>query len=98
MLAYLQGVRVYNDAFLKGQGRYDVIRVLMDATPIKDPAAYERMQMASLDPDGRIYRPSLQMEVDYHRARGYYTGAASLDTLLDPWFAEEAARQLGPYQ
>ena len=98
MVAYLQGVRVYNDAFLKGEGREDVVRVLIDATPIKDPAAYEQMQMAALDPDGQIHRPSLQMEVDYHRGRGYYTGASSLDTLIDMSFAQAAAQQLGPYQ
>jgi hypothetical protein len=56
------------------------------------------MQLAGLDPDGQIYRPSLQTELDYHRARGYYTGSATLDSLLDPSFAQAAAQQLGPYR
>jgi NitT/TauT family transport system substrate-binding protein len=98
MTAYLQGVRVYNDAFLKGDGRDAVVRVLIESTTVKDPAVYEQMQMAALDPDGQIHRPSLQTELDYHRARGYYTGAATLDTLLDMSFAQAAAQQLGPYQ
>ncbi|HLH26091.1 MAG TPA: ABC transporter substrate-binding protein [Chloroflexota bacterium] len=98
MTAYLQGVRVYNDAFVKGQGRAEAVQVLIDSTQIKDPAAYDQMQMAALDPDGQIYRPSLQTELDYHRARGYYTGSATLDSLLDPSFAQAAAQQLGPYQ
>jgi NitT/TauT family transport system substrate-binding protein len=98
LYAYLQGVRVYNDAFVKGQGRAEAIQVLIDSTQIKDPAAYEQMQLAGLDPDGQIYRPSLEVELAYHRARGYYTGAATLDSLLDPSFAQAAAQQLGPYQ
>jgi ABC-type nitrate/sulfonate/bicarbonate transport system substrate-binding protein len=97
MYAYLQGVRVYNDAFVKGQGRDEAVRVLIDSTQIKDPAAYDQMQLAGLDPDGQIYRPSLQTELDYHRARGYYSGAADLDSLIDPTFAQAAAQQLGPY-
>jgi NitT/TauT family transport system substrate-binding protein len=98
MTAYLQGVRVYNDAFVKGEGRAEAVRVLIESTQIKDPAAYDQMQLAALDPDGQIYRPSLQTELDYHRARGYYTGAANLDTLLEPSFAQAAAQQLGPYR
>jgi NitT/TauT family transport system substrate-binding protein len=98
MLAYLQGVRVYLDAFLKGQDRADVIRVLFENTPIKDAALYDRMIMAGLDPDGQIHRPSLQIEYDYHRGRGYYSGSATLDDLIDTSFVQAAAQQLGPYQ
>ncbi len=98
MTAYLQGVRVYNDAFQKGQGRDEAVRVLIESTQIKDPAAYDQMQMAALDPDGQIYRPSLETELAYHRARGYYTGGATLDSLLDPSFAQATAQQLGPYR
>jgi len=98
MLAYLQGVRLYNDGFVKGQGRDEVVQVLIESTQIKDPAAYQQMQMAALDPDGQIYRPSLEMELNYHRGRGYYTGTADLDSLIDASFAQAAAQQLGPYR
>jgi NitT/TauT family transport system substrate-binding protein len=98
MTAYLEGVRVYNDAFVKGEGRDEAVRILIDSTQIKDPAAYDQMQLAGLDPDGRIYRPSLQTELDYHRARGYYSGATTLDNLIDESFVQAAAQQLGPYR
>jgi NitT/TauT family transport system substrate-binding protein len=98
MTAYLEGVRVYNDAFVKGEGRAEAVRILIDSTQIKDPAAYDQMQLAGLDPDGRIYRPSLQTELDYHRARGYYSGATTLDNLIDESFVQAAAQQLGPYR
>jgi NitT/TauT family transport system substrate-binding protein len=98
MTAYLQGIRTYNDAFVKGEGRADVVRILTDATSVKDPALYEQMNMAGLDPDGRVVRESLQIELDYFRQRGYYTGALTLDNVLDQSFAEAAAQQLGPYR
>jgi NitT/TauT family transport system substrate-binding protein len=98
MLAYLRGVRDYNDAFVKGVGRGEVVRILTEYTGVKDPAVYERMNMAGLDPDGHIARQSLQLDMDYFRQKGYYTGPITLNDLIDTTFAEYAAQQLGPYQ
>lgn len=98
MIGYLRGVRDYNDAFVKGQGRADIVRILTESTSIKDPATYERMNMAGLDPDGRIVLQSLQWDMDYFRQMGYYTGQRTLNDLIDTSFAEYAAQQLGPYR
>lgn len=98
MVAYLQGVRAYNDAFVKGEGRDDVVRILTEGTTVKDPALYDQMQLAGLDPDGRLTRQSLQIEFDYFKDRGYYTGPVTLDNVVDTSFAEYAAQQLGPYR
>ncbi len=98
LLAYLRGVRAYNDAFVKGEGRAEIVRILTESTVVKDPATYERMQMAGLDPDGRIARQSLQLDMDYFRQMGYYTGPITLDDLIDTSYADYAAQQLGPYR
>jgi NitT/TauT family transport system substrate-binding protein len=98
MVGYLRGVREYNDAFVKGQGRDDVVRMLMDGTSMKDPAQYDAMSMAGLDPDGRVFRPSLQIELDFFRGRGYYSGNSTVDQIVDTSFAEYAVAQLGPYR
>jgi NitT/TauT family transport system substrate-binding protein len=98
MVAYLRGIRAYNDAFIRGEGRAEAVRLLTETTAIKDPAVYDQMQMAGLDPDGRINQESLRIELEYYRNRGYYTGPVTLDRVIDPSFAETAARQLGPYR
>jgi len=98
LVAYIQGVRAYNDAFAKGEGRPDVVRILTEQTTIKDPAVYDRMQMAGLDPDGRLFRQSLQLDLDYFRQRGYYTGPLTLGDIIDSSHVEAAAQQLGPYR
>jgi NitT/TauT family transport system substrate-binding protein len=98
MVGYLRGLRDYNDAFVKGQGRADVVRILTESTSLKDPAIYDRMQMAGLDPDGRLSTQSLQWDLDYFRQMGYYSGPSTLSNLVDTSFAEYAAQQLGPYQ
>ena len=54
LIGYLRGVRDYNDAFARNQGRAEVVRILTEQTSVRDPALYERMNMPSLDPDGTI--------------------------------------------
>ena len=98
MIAYLQGVRVYNDAFARGDGRAEIVRILAEESAVKDPATYDRMQLAGLDPDGRLARESLQYDLEFFREQGYYTGPITFDDLIDASFAEYAAQQLGPYQ
>ncbi len=98
MVAYLKGVRAYNDAFVRGEGRADVVRILTENTAVKNPAAYTDMNMAGLDPDGRIAVQSLQLDMAYFRQQGYYTGPITLEGLIDASFAEYAAQQLGPYR
>lgn len=98
MVAYLRGVRHYNDAFIRGEGRADVVRVLIESTAVKDPAVYDAIQMFGLDPDGRINQVSMQREVEYYRARGYYSGQAAPADIVDSSFAEYAVQQLGPYR
>jgi NitT/TauT family transport system substrate-binding protein len=98
LIGYLRGVRAYNDAFTKGEGRPEVVRILTEQSTIKDPAVYDRMQMAGLDPDGRLFRQSLQRDLDYFRQQGYYTGPLTLDDIIDSSYVDSAAQQLGPYR
>jgi NitT/TauT family transport system substrate-binding protein len=98
LVAYLRGVRDYLDAFGKNEGRADVVRILTEQTSVKDPAAYDRMNMAGLNADGQISRTSLQRDLDYFRQQGYYTGSLGVDDLVDTTHVEWAAQQLGPYR
>ncbi len=53
--------------------------------------------MAGLDPDGRLARASLQLDLDFFREQGYYSGTVTFDDMIEPSFADYAARQLGLY-
>jgi NitT/TauT family transport system substrate-binding protein len=98
LVAYLRGVRDYNDAFARGQGRDEIVRLLVEQTTVKDVTAYDRMQMAGLDPNGRIARQALQIDLDYFRRMGYYTGPLTLDDIIDSSYVEAALQEIGPYQ
>ena len=62
MVAYLQAVREYNDAFRKNDPalRPEIVSILSKYTTVKDPALYDRMQLAGLDPDGEVNVESLR--------------------------------------
>ncbi|HLI25788.1 MAG TPA: ABC transporter substrate-binding protein [Chloroflexota bacterium] len=98
LLAYLQGARDYHDAFFKGRDRDAAIAVLTRWTPVKDPALYERIGLATIDPNGEVDRPSLEHQLQWFADQGLLQGAITLDQLLDPSFARAAVEQLGRYE
>ncbi|HZS01138.1 MAG TPA: ABC transporter substrate-binding protein [Chloroflexota bacterium] len=99
MIAYLRGVRDYNDAFgPKRQGREQVIQTLIKHTPIKDAATYEEIRPAGLDPDGKLDLASIRSDLAYYEQSGRVTQQIDLNQVIDTSFAEYAVQQLGPYQ
>ncbi|MDP2659621.1 MAG: ABC transporter substrate-binding protein [Dehalococcoidia bacterium] len=98
MVAYLKGVRDYNDAFVKGKGKSDIVNILIKYTALKDPAQYDRMQMAGLNPDGKLATNTMTMDLDYFKQAGHYTGKLTINDIVDSQFADYAAQQLGPYK
>jgi NitT/TauT family transport system substrate-binding protein len=99
MIAYLRGVRDYNDAFgPKRQGREQVIQTLITHTPIKDASTYEEIRPAGLDPDGKLDLASIRNDLAYYEQSGRVTQQIDLNKVIDTSFAEYAVQQLGPYQ
>jgi NitT/TauT family transport system substrate-binding protein len=99
MVAYLRGLRAYNDAFgPKRQGRDAVIQALATHTPIKDPAAYDRMRPAGLNPDGTLAVQSIRDDLAYYERTGTVTQPIDAAQVIDTSFQEYALRLLGPYQ
>jgi NitT/TauT family transport system substrate-binding protein len=97
MLAYLKGVRDYNDAFKHDRGRAEVVEILTRETPVKSSALYEQMGFASIDPNGRVDRASLAEQLDWYAAQGLVTQAIDLEQAIDLSFADFALARLGPY-
>lgn len=97
-VGYVKGLRVYNDAFAKGQNKGQIVSILTKFTSEKDPAVYEKMEMPYLNPDGKMHVPSMKMDFDYFKDMGYYTGKLELQQIIDPQFIDYAVQQLGPYK
>jgi NitT/TauT family transport system substrate-binding protein len=98
MVAYLRGVRDYNDAVLYGQGKDGIVDVLTRYTAVKDPALYADMAFAAIDPDGRIDLAALELDLQYYLAKGFVQQPVDLQQIVDNRYADYALARLGPYQ
>ncbi len=97
MVAYVKGVRDYNDAFGRNLGRAEVVEILTRHTLVKNPALYEQMGYASIDPNGRVGQASLAEQHDWYLQQGLVTQAVDLQQVVDLSFADFALERLGPY-
>lgn len=100
MVAYLKGVRDYNDAFVKKQAakRRFVIAALAKHTPVKDEALYEKMVMPWLDPNGTVNRQSLRFDQNWYAQNGFVPRPVNLSLVVDDRFVLHAVERLGRYQ
>ena len=99
MVAYLRGVRDYNDGLERGDAvkRQETIAILARHTPVKDLALYERMRLPGLDPDGRMNLASIAEDQDLWLAQGRQETRVDLASVVDQSFADYAVAQLGRY-
>jgi NitT/TauT family transport system substrate-binding protein len=91
MVAYVRGLRDYNDAFRKGQGKEDVIQILMEWTGLKERSLYDRMAPAGLHVDGCVNPTSLRLAYDWWLGHGQILAPVDLDRVVDLSFCRHAA-------
>jgi len=96
MLAYLQGVREYYEAFFGNKQQQDeVIAVLTQYTSIKDPSVFKQMAPHGVDPNGRVNVESLRADQDWFVAHGKQQAPASMDQVVDHQYVNAALEVLG---
>jgi NitT/TauT family transport system substrate-binding protein len=101
MRAYLRGAREYNDALkdgkIGGANAAEVIAILAEYTDVKDPAVYQTITAAGVNPNGGVYMASLVKDLDFYKAQGLIQGKVSVEQATDNSFVEAALKDLGPY-
>jgi NitT/TauT family transport system substrate-binding protein len=103
MRAYLRAVRDYNDALadgrIAGPNADEVIAILTQYTFIKDPDVHRRITPPAIDPDGRLGLASLRNDLAFFKEqRLIQDPAMTVESIIDTSFAEQAAKELGPYR
>jgi len=100
MVAYLKGVRLYNDAFARKDpaARAEVVDILASQTALKDKSLYDKMGLPGLDPNGTVNTADLKRQQDYYLSSGQQKNSADLDKVVDGSFASAALKQLGTYK
>jgi NitT/TauT family transport system substrate-binding protein len=98
MIAYLKGVRDYNDAFVAGRGKDEVVRILGQTTGITDAAIYDKIVLPGLNPDGYVFKDTVAEDQTWFLRLGLQREAVDIDQLVDNQFVDYALQQLGRYQ
>lgn len=97
MLAYLKGVRDYNNAFRRNIDRAAITAILSKNTTVKSAALYDKMIMPGLDPDGKVNAAGMANDMRWYLSKGYLKEAVDVAKAIDTSFAEEAVNKLGSY-
>ncbi len=98
MVAYLRAARDYTRAlFGDGQGRAELIDLLVRTTPVKDPSIHERIAPIWIDPNGDINLASLRAVQRWYVERGDQSAEVDLTSLVDRSYLDYALGRLGRY-
>ncbi|HWI49274.1 MAG TPA: ABC transporter substrate-binding protein [Rummeliibacillus sp.] len=98
MLAYLKGVRDYNDAFTKGEGKAEIVNIMTKYTALKDPALWDKVNVTGLDPDGKMRLDDIKKQYEMYKANGATQGEFDFNKAIDTSVTEEAIKILGSYK
>ncbi|QDK39927.1 hypothetical protein DOM21_00320 [Bacteriovorax stolpii] len=94
MVAYLKGVRDYNNAFEKGKDKDKVIADLKKTLKIEDDNVWNKMIMVGLDSDGKLNEAALKEDMEWYLNKKYITALPAMTELVDNQFAKAAALEL----
>ena len=102
MKAYLRSIRYYFGAFkdgkLAGPNADEIIAVLTESTPIKDPEVYRTITPNGVNPDGYVDIPTLKEDQDIYRKLGWMESQTTVEQVVDMSFVEAALKELGAYR
>ncbi|HSO58627.1 MAG TPA: ABC transporter substrate-binding protein [Paenisporosarcina sp.] len=98
MAAYLKGVRDYNDAFIKGEGKGEIIDIMAKYTALKDPAVWEDVFVTGLNPDGKMFIGDIRDQYEMYKKNGAIRGEFQFDEAIDTSITEKAVEIIGEYE
>ncbi|MFD2680706.1 ABC transporter substrate-binding protein [Bacillus seohaeanensis] len=98
MAAYLKGVRDYNDAFIKGEGKDEIIEIMTEYTALKDPNLWENVGVTGLNPNGEMFIEDIKNQYDMYKENGATRGELDFDKAIDTSITEKAVEIIGEYE
>jgi NitT/TauT family transport system substrate-binding protein len=102
MNAYIKAARIYNDATrggrFDGPGAEQVIDVIMKTTGMTDREMFKTMIPNGISPDGNVNMVSLADDLRFFQIQGQIEKPVSAADVVDMSFAENAVKELGPYE
>jgi NitT/TauT family transport system substrate-binding protein len=97
MLALARGSRDYCQAYHHGPGRGEMLDVMMANRIAADRGELDRMDWQARNPDGAFSLASLTDIQDFFKRSGIIDKTAPAERLVDPRYAQAAAKEFGPF-
>lgn len=103
MRGYLRGVRYYyaslKNGTFSGPNGNDVVAILNDAMPQKDPSLYHAVTPSYIGPDAKLEFASMNRDLAYFRSQSLIANASiGVKDIVELSFLEQALSELGPYK
>ena len=99
MVAYLKGVRFYNQAVKEGGSKLEeLIQILIKHTGVKERKVYDKVVWAGLNPDGFVNRESMADQQKFYNEAGWVPETTPVEQFVDDSFVKHALQVLGGYR
>jgi NitT/TauT family transport system substrate-binding protein len=97
MIAYVKGVRAYNDALFHGKDKSKVLDLISKNTDVP-VADLEKTYPPGIDPDQRIDPSWIKTCHDFYRSNGTLDKDVNVADLVDTSYRDAAIKELGSYE
>ncbi|MDF2116985.1 ABC transporter substrate-binding protein [Roseiarcaceae bacterium H3SJ34-1] len=97
MRAYVRGVRAYNDAFVKGIRKDEVIAIIAKRTDV-DAKLIEKSYLPGLDPNQKLNLAGFEAVQAFYASQGLVRKPIKVADVVDDSFAKAAVQSLGEYK
>lgn len=95
LLAHLKTQRYLDAAFRRGVNRDEVIQMLIDNSPVKDRALYDRMATTYPEFNGQANQRAVEVDQDFYVRQGLQREKLDLAAVVDTSFSAYALSALG---
>ena len=97
MTAYMRGVRIYNDAFVKGKDKEKAIAIIARRAKL-EPSVVRLSHPFGLQPDQRVTIGALDDVQRFFVRENMLTAAVNVTNMVDASFGDQAVATLGRYR
>lgn len=97
MVAYIQSLRDYNEAFFKNKNKAEIVNILCTHSVIKDPLLYEKMFPTGLNPNGYARQKGISMDLIWYKQNNLLKSDLQYQDVVDNQYVDFALNQLGTY-
>jgi NitT/TauT family transport system substrate-binding protein len=97
MRSYMRGVRAYNDAFVKGIRKDEVIAIIAKRTNVSEDIVRDGF-LPGLDPNQRVNVEALNAVENFFASQGSVRHVIDAGNIVDMSYADAAVAALGPYK